>query len=105
MNDRALYATLVTESCEALLGPTSQQLLHPRNFALEKLSTERLRGEGSRCPPPRAHVGIPARQRDSWPMQRNFDSARRGNWLLTLSLWQEGAHYDRDTKMEAERWL
>lgn len=70
----------------------------PPKACLGKLSTERLRGGGSRCSPTRAHVGIPARQRDSWPVQRNFDFPRCGGWLLTLDFWQEGAHEDRDTK-------
>lgn len=47
-------------------------------------------------------LALHARQRDSWLMQCNFDVPRCGDWVLTLALWQEGAHEDRDSRRKPQ---
>ena len=81
------YAVLATESCEALLGSTIGscftpeillwKIVHRPDDCVEKDQDALLLVPA---------MAFPARQRDSWPIQCNFDFPWCGDWLLTLDI-------------------
>ena len=88
------------------LGSTLSCCSIRRHFALEycHLTTAWRKIEDARSPP-RAHVGIPARKRDSWPMQCNFDLTRCGDWLLTLDFFGKREPMKAVTAKDTESWV
>lgn len=71
------------------------QLLHPQTVVLENCPRVEKDQDTPLLVPT---LALPAHQRDSWAMQCNFDFPRCDDWVLTLDLWQEGAHEGRDSR-------